>query len=390
MIISQANRLDSVEEYYFSKKLEEIRQLNREGRNVINLGIGSPDLMPSGKTIDTLITNAQQPDSHGYQSYRSIPELRAAIGRWYHKTYGVQIDAMNEILPLIGSKEGIMHISMAFLNHGDQVLIPDPGYPTYRSVSNLVGAQVLTYDLNPANNWKIDVEKLRNLNFGKVKIMWINFPHMPTGVTASREILVELIGLAKEKRFLLVNDNPYSLVLNDKPQSLMSIPGSYGVALELNSLSKSHNMAGWRLGWVVGRKDYVDTILKVKSNMDSGMFLPIQRAAIQALENSVEWHRQRNLTYSKRRELVWKIFDSLDCEFEKDQVGLFVWARLPEKVTDPEQFVNDILYKASVFITPGFIFGKNGTNYLRISLCTTEEKLMEALDRIKSYLKSQN
>ena len=382
MIIKEAKRLGSVEEYYFSKKLKQIAQLRSEGKNIINLGIGSPDLPPSKATIEALYQTAKDEKSHGYQSYVGIPELRQGIANWYKRTYNVALNFSNEILPLIGSKEGIMHISMAFINEGDTVLVPNPGYPTYTSVSNLVGAKIQYYNLDENKDWAIDITHLKSLDLKSVKAIWINYPNMPTGAQADENTLKELIKLAKENEFLIINDNPYSLILNDKPTSIFNLEGAKEVCLELNSLSKSHNMAGWRIGWVCGGSDYINSILKVKSNMDSGMFLGLQKAAIEALKSGKEWHDEVNAIYRERRVLVCEIFDLLKCTYNPKQVGLFVWAKVPDEVESVEKFVDNILYKADVFITPGFIFGTNGGRYVRASLCGTKESCAEALERI--------
>lgn len=384
MIIQPANRLSDVQEYYFSKKLKEIRELNASGKNIINLGIGSPDLAPSEETIKALTVTAESPSSHGYQSYTGIPEFRGAISSWMNSVYGVNFNAENEILPLMGSKEGIMHISMAFLNPGDKVLVPNPGYPTYTSVSNLVDAKIEFYDLDENNGWNVNLEALKQKDLSKVKLLWLNFPHMPTGAQADNEVLKELIALAKEKEFLIINDNPYSLILNPTPQSIFNLEGAREVCLELNSLSKSHNMAGWRIGWLTGTPEYIATVLRVKSNMDSGMFLGIQKAAIQALSNSMHWHNEQNKIYAERKKLIGEIFDYLKVSYDKNSVGMFVWAKVPNEVESVEKLVDDILYKANVFITPGFIFGSNGGRYIRASLCANEETIREALSRIKA------
>ena len=384
MIIQPANRLSDVQEYYFSKKLKEIRELNVSGKNIINLGIGSPDLAPSPETIEALIDTAEKTNTHGYQSYTGIPELRNAICSWMASTYGVDFKAENEILPLMGSKEGIMHISMAFLNPGDKVLVPDPGYPTYTSVSNLLDADIEFYDLDEQNGWNVDVERLKQKDLSKVKLLWLNFPHMPTGAKADVHILQELINLANENKFLIVNDNPYSLILNPKPRSIFNLKGSKDVCLELNSLSKSHNMAGWRIGWLSGSPEYISTVLRVKSNMDSGMFLGLQKAAVKALSNPMHWHEDQNNIYAKRRKLIEEIFDYLQVKYNPDSVGMFVWAKVPDSIDSVEKFVDDILYKANVFITPGFIFGSNGERFIRASLCASQETIKEALTRIKA------
>ncbi len=382
MIIPEAKRLSVVEEYYFSKKLKQIAQLRKDGKDIINLGIGSPDLAPSKATIEALYETAKNEKSHGYQSYNGIPELRSGIADWYKKTYGVELNPDNEILPLIGSKEGIMHISMAFINEGDTVLVPNPGYPTYTSVSNLVGAKIQYYNLDEKKDWSVDIENLKSMNLDAVKAIWINYPNMPTGAQADVNTLQELIKLAKQHKFLIINDNPYSLILNDKPTSIFSIPGAKEVCLELNSLSKSHNMAGWRIGWVCGGSDYINSIMKVKSNMDSGMFLGLQRAAVEALKNTAEWHADINKIYAERRKVVCKIFDAINCKYNPKQVGLFVWAKVPDEVKSVEEFVDDILFNADVFITPGFIFGSNGDRFIRASLCSPVETCEIALQRI--------
>ena len=385
-MIKTANRISNVEEYYFSRKLAEVRSLDTGEVRVINLGIGSPDQAPSPNAIDALIASAQNPANHGYQNYKGIPAFRKAIADFYTRTYGVSPDPETMILPLMGSKEGIMHISMAFVNEGEEVLIPNPGYPTYSSVANLVGATLRPYDLKESLNWGIDVDALRKQDLSRVKLMWINFPHMPTGRTASREELKQLVDLAREHQFLLVNDNPYSLVLNDEPVSLLSIDGAAGVALELNSLSKSHNMAGWRLGWVAGKKEFIDAVLKVKSNMDSGMFLGLQHAATEALNNNgAAWFSSLNRMYAERKQVAAAILEALGCTYAAKQSGLFVWAKAPDGIADVEKWIDEILYGTKVFITPGFIFGEAGRRFIRISLCSTVEKLQEALTRIERF-----
>ncbi|MEY3452053.1 MAG: hypothetical protein RL711_1881 [Bacteroidota bacterium] len=387
MVIPIANRLKQVEDYYFVKKLEEIAKLNAEGKNIINFGIGNPDMMPSKATIEALNTAAENPKNHGYQPYRGMPELRQAVADFYKKTYGVTIDPATEILPLLGSKEGILHLSMAFLNAGDQVLVPNPGYPTYSSNANLVEAEIVYYDLKDENNWQPDLEAIKKQDLSKVKIMWLNYPHMPTGTPADPIILKQIVDFAKTYKILICFDNPYSLVLNKTaPLSLLSIEGAKDVCIELNSLSKSFNMAGWRIGMMVGRADYLGAALKVKSNIDSGMFLPIQKAAIEALNNSDEWHAARNQVYESRRNWVYKIFDLLGFSYSTDQVGMFVWAKAPASIANIPAFSDQILYHANVFITPGVIFGSNGERFLRISLCVPEEKMEEAYGRISAWL----
>ncbi len=385
-MIEFADRIKSVEEYYFSKKLQEVRSLDRPGFPVINLGIGSPDLPPSDSTISALNATSVDAGSHGYQSYKGIAALREGIAQFYLRKYKVVLDSECMILPLMGSKEGIMHISMAFVNEGDEVLIPDPGYPTYASVSQLVGAHVTTYSLEESNNWQIDFEELESRDLSHVKLMWVNTPHMPTGSVISKENLERLIQLARRNNFLLVNDNPYSLILNDDPQSILSISGSESVCLELNSLSKSHNMPGWRVGWLAGNPAFIDAVLKVKSNMDSGMFLGIQKAAVQALSEPDSWFEELNNLYTKRKILACEILELLGCTYSKSQVGLFVWARVPEEVDSVEKWIDAILYESKVFITPGFIFGKAGEGYIRISLCANEEKLAEAKSRLSNWM----
>jgi aspartate/methionine/tyrosine aminotransferase len=380
-MISFANRIANVEEYYFSKKLAEVRRLDTPDFPTINLGIGSPDQMPSANAIDALIQTARKPGSHGYQNYKGVPALRQAIAAFSERTYNTKLDPETMILPLMGSKEGIMHIMMAFVDEGDEVLIPDPGYPTYGSVAKLVGAKVRTYAM------PVDINDLRSKDLSKVKIMWVNFPHMPTGATASKEELRQLVDLAREKQFLIVNDNPYSLILNKDPQSILAVPNAFEVALELNSLSKSHNMAGWRIGWVAGRADYIDAVLRVKSNMDSGMFLGLQQAAIEALGNDQTWFESVNKVYADRKVVAAQILDELGCVYSKDQSGLFVWARVSDQIADVEKWIDEILYGTKVFITPGFIFGENGSRYIRISLCAPVEKLKEALQRIQKWNK---
>ncbi|MCZ8216159.1 MAG: aminotransferase class I/II-fold pyridoxal phosphate-dependent enzyme [Cyclobacteriaceae bacterium] len=384
-MIINAKRIDQVEEYYFSKKLAEVRSLDSAAFPIINLGIGSPDMPPAPAVIAALTKAAENPAHHGYQNYKGVPALRQAIAAFHQRIYKVTLNPDTEILPLMGSKEGIMHVSMAFVNEGDEVLIPNPGYPTYSSVAKLVGAKLVSYDLDEANDWRIDIEALQQRDLSKVKLMWLNYPHMPTGTRAKHEDIIKLVALAKENNFLLVNDNPYSLILNDKPFSILSIPGAEDVVLELNSLSKSHNMAGWRIGWVAGKQTYVDAVLRVKSNMDSGMFLPLQLAAAEALGLGDDWFKQLNTIYAKRKMIAEQLLKQLGCSFSTAQSGLFVWAKVPDTVSQVEIFLDKILYEAKVFITPGFIFGSNGERFIRISLCATEEKLQEALIRIQLF-----
>jgi LL-diaminopimelate aminotransferase len=383
MKVKPADRTGKVKEYYFSQKLAQIARMGKDGADVINLGIGSPDQPPSENTLATLISYATRTNSHGYQSYNGAPALRKAFSDWYRKYFEVELDPEGEILPLLGSKEGIMHISMAFVNPGDEVLIPDPGYLTYSSVTNLVGGIVKKYDLEEKNGWYPDLSKLEATDLSKVKLMWVNYPSMPTGTPGSYELFDMLVSFATRHNILLCNDNPYSFILNKDYKSILHVQGAMECALELNSLSKSQNMAGWRVGMVAGSKDYIREILKVKSNMDSGMFLPVQMAAASALYNPESWYDKVNEVYRQRRKTVEAIMDLLDCRYDEKQVGLFLWGRIPANIESCEEFVEDILNTNHVFITPGFIFGKNGERYIRISLCATEERLKEALDRLK-------
>lgn len=382
MIIKPADRTLKVQEYYFSQKLAEIDRMRREGADVINLGIGSPDQPPSESTIEALTAEAHKPGSHGYQSYTGIPALRKAFADWYKKYFHVELNPENEILLLMGSKEGIMHISMAFVNPGDEVLVPDPGYPTYTSVTELVGGVVRKYDLLEKNNWIPDLEAIEKQDLSKVKLMWVNYPNMPTGAKASPALFEKLVAFSKRHGILLCNDNPYSFVLNNDYQSMLQVKDSRETVLELNSLSKSHNMAGWRVGMLAGGSEYIKTVLKVKSNMDSGMFLGLQKAAIEALNNPPSWYDKVNSVYVRRRKIVEEIMDLLNCSFDKKQSGLFVWGRIPDNIADCGSFIDNILRKVHVFITPGFIFGKNGERYIRISLCADENRLEEAKERI--------
>ena len=386
MIVKPADRTENVQEYYFSQKLAQIDKMRREGSDVINLGIGSPDQPPSENTVSALIAEAKKSDSHGYQSYTGIPALRKAFSEWYKKYFHVNLNPDNEILLLMGSKEGIMHISMAFVNPGDEVLVPDPGYPTYSSVTYLVGGIVRKYDLSEESGWLPDLESLEKSDLSKVKLMWVNYPHMPTGVKGSMDLFEKLFAFSKRHGILLCNDNPYSFILNNDYKSLLSVDGAKETVLELNSLSKSHNMAGWRIGMVAGHSDYIKSVLKVKSNMDSGMFLAMQMAAVEALNNHESWYTAVNTVYIRRRKIVEEIMDLLNCRYDKTQVGLFVWGRIPEDIPDCESYIEEMLMKTLVFITPGFIFGRNGERYIRISLCATEEKLNEAKNRIIRFM----
>jgi LL-diaminopimelate aminotransferase len=382
MKVKPADRTGSVQEYYFSQKLAQIDRMRREGADIINLGIGSPDQPPSANTVSALTEYAAKPGSHGYQSYTGIPALRKAFADWYKKYFSVELNPDNEILPLMGSKEGIMHITMAFVNPGDEVLIPDPGYPTYSSVTSLVGGIVRKYDLNKLNGWLPDLASIELTDLNKVKLMWVNYPNMPTGTKGSVKLFEKLVEFSLKHGILLCNDNPYSFILNKEYHSLLAADGAKETALELNSLSKSHNMAGWRIGMVAGHSGYIQEVLKVKSNMDSGMFLPMQMAAVEALNNPESWYDTVNAVYFRRRKIVEEIMEMLNCSFEKSQTGLFVWGQIPEEIINCEMFIEEILQKIHVFITPGFIFGKNGERFIRISLCATEEKLAEAKNRI--------
>ncbi|MEO8235445.1 MAG: aminotransferase class I/II-fold pyridoxal phosphate-dependent enzyme [Flavobacterium sp.] len=378
-MIKTANRLKTVEEYYFSSKLREVRELISQGRPVVNMGIGSPDLQPSKLVVQAMQNAMFDAVSHQYQSYQGLPELRQEIANFYKSNFQVDLNFNNEILPLMGSKEGIMHISIAFLNEGDEVLIPNPGYPTYVSVTNLVGAKPVFYDLIAENNWEPDFEYLEKTDLTKVKLMWVNYPHMPTGATGSLSLFEKLVAFAKKHQILLVNDNPYSFILNNNPISILQVAGAKEVALELNSLSKTYNMAGWRVGMVSGNVKYIDAILKVKSNMDSGMFYGIQKGAIEALKLNRSWFEEQNKIYYTRRNLVFQLADKLKCTYDENSVGLFVWAKLPIGITNSEDFVDELLYEKDLFITPGTIFGSNGEGYVRFSLCIAEEKIKEVL-----------
>jgi LL-diaminopimelate aminotransferase len=382
MKVKPADRTGKVREYYFSQKLAQIDRMRKDGADIINLGIGSPDQAPSENTLASLISYAVRPGSHGYQSYNGIQALRKAFSDWYKKYFRVDLDPDNEILPLMGSKEGIMHISMAFVNPGDEVLIPDPGYPTYTSVTDLVGGVARKYNLEEKNGWRPDLQTLEKSDLDSVKLMWINYPHMPTGTKGSVSLFEELVAFARRHNILLCNDNPYSFILNKDYLSLLEVSGAMDIALELNSLSKSQNMAGWRIGMVAGQSDYIREILKVKSNMDSGMFLPMQMAAVEALNNPDSWYETVNSVYIKRRKTVEEIMDLLKCRYDKNQVGMFLWGRIPDSIISSEEYIEEILNKLHVFITPGFIFGDNGERYIRISLCANEQRLAEAKDRI--------
>ena len=377
-----ARRLDSVKEYYFSKKLKEIAQLNANGADIISLGIGGPDRPPHRDVIDTLCSEAAVPSNHSYQPYVGIPQLRQAFAAWYLRFYGVSLDANSEIQPLIGSKEGILHTTLAFVNPGDGVLVPNPGYPTYSSVSRLAEAEIFTYDLLEDNNWQPDFDQLEAMPLDKIKLMWVNYPNMPTGAQASMELFQRLVDFGKRHGIVIVNDNPYSFILHEKPLSILSVPGAKDIAIEMNSMSKSHNMAGWRIGMLASNPQFIQWILKVKSNIDSGQFKPMMLAAVKALEAPDSWYEDVNATYSRRRKIAEKIMATLGCSFDPRQGGLFLWGKIADDMESAEAVSDMLLYDARVFITPGFIFGSNGNRYIRISLCATEEKMNEALERI--------
>jgi LL-diaminopimelate aminotransferase len=380
-MISAAKRLDTVQEYYFSHKLREVRNLQLAGKPIINMGIGSPDLDPPKAVLEAMQQSLFDAGAHKYQSYQGLPELRKAIANFYKEKYQVDSNPENEILPLMGSKEGIMHISMAFLNEGDGVLIPNPGYPTYTSVTNLLVAKPLFYNLSEENGWQPNFEELEKQDLSKVKIMWVNYPHMPTGTNATLETFEKLIAFGKKHQILIINDNPYSFVLNEKPMSILSVEGAKEVALELNSLSKTFNMAGWRVGMLLGKASYINEVLKVKSNMDSGMFYGIQKGAIKALEMSNDWFLAQNKIYEERRNLIWQLVDKLGCTYEKDSTGLFVWAKISAGKKS-EELTDSILYDKDIFITPGTVFGSQGEGYIRFSLCVTSEIIKEAIGRV--------
>ena len=380
-MMKAAKRLDTVQEYYFSKKLREVRALLAAGKPIINMGIGSPDLQPPPAVIEAIQQAVLQEGAHKYQSYQGLPAFRQAVADFYQKNYHVVVNPENEILPLMGSKEGILHISMAFLNKGDQVLIPNPGYPTYTSVTNLVEAVPVFYDLISENNWEPNFKQLEQQDLSTVKLMWVNYPHMPTGAKATENLFKKLIAFGKKHQLLIINDNPYSFVLNDTPLSILGTEGAKETAIELNSLSKSFNMAGWRVGMLLGAKPILEEVLKVKTQMDSGMFYGIQQGAIAALKVSSGWFENMNEIYQKRRKLIWQIAEALDCTFDKNTSGMFVWAKIPAG-KKAENIVDDLLYKHHIFIAPGTIFGSKGEGYIRFSLCVPEEKIKEALDRL--------
>ena len=382
--IQPADRLSLVQEYYFSRKLKEVARLNAEGRDIISLAIGSPDMPPSPQTVDKLCEVARKDDTHGYQPTMGTPELRKAMAGFYSRWYGVTLNPDNEVLPLIGSKEGILHVTLAFVNPGDAVLVPDPGYPTYTSLSKLLGARIINYNLREDNGWQPDFDELEQMDLSDVKLMWTNYPNMPTGGNARMETYERLVDFARRKGIVVVNDNPYSLILNDHPLSLLQVEGAKECCIEFNSMSKSHNMPGWRVGLCATNATFISWILKVKSNIDSGTFRGIQLAAAEAYANDQEWHRMANIdTYARRRRLAEQIMTTLQCTFDPMQVGMFLWGRIPDSYDDVETLTERVLHEARVFITPGFIFGENGRRYIRISLCAKEEKMQEALRRIE-------
>ena len=384
MLIPPAQRLAAVQEYYFSRKLQEIAALRAQGVQVINLGIGSPDLPPEPSVVEEVVRQSRDRQNHAYQSYRGIPQLREAFADWYGRHFGVGLDPETEILPLMGSKEGILHLSMSFLDPGDAVLIPNPGYPTYAAEARLAGADVRFYPLTENGDWMPDLGRLESTDLSNVKMMWLNYPHMPTGAAATPELFRQLVAFARRHRILLVNDNPYSFVLNDHPLSLLSTPGAKEVALELNSLSKSHNMAGWRLGCLAGRADYLQAVLRFKSNMDSGMFQPLQAAAARALQLGPDWYRSLNTVYRERRDLAVDLLRKIGCRLREKQVGMFLWAEAPAAWADGYELSDHLLREAAVFLTPGGIFGENGRRYVRLSLCSDHETLREAARRIEA------
>lgn len=380
-MIEFADRLHTVQEYYFSKKLREVRQLIADGKSIINIGIGSPDLEPPNEVIAEIQKAVSQVGVHKYQSYQGLPEFRNAVANFYSEKFTVSLNAESEVLPLMGSKEGILHISLAVLNKDDEVLIPNPGYPTYTSVTNLVGAKPVFYDLIAENNYQPNFQELEQQDLSKVKLMWVNYPHMPTGAKATKDTFKKLISFGKKHNILIVNDNPYSFILNDNTQSILAVEGAKEVALELNSLSKSFNMAGWRVGMLLGNQDFINQILKVKTQQDSGMFYGIQKGAIEALKLSNDWFENQNEIYEKRRELVWQLAEKLNCSFDKSASGMFVWAKLPEGKS-ARKMVDDLLYNHHIFVAPGTIFGTNGEGYIRFSLCVSAKKIKEAISRI--------
>jgi len=382
--IQPADRLSLVQEYYFSRKLKEVARLNAEGKDIISLAIGSPDMPPSPQTIDRLCQVAQLPEAHGYQPTMGTPELRQAMAGFYKRWYDIDLDPATEVLPLIGSKEGILHVTLAFVNPGDKVLVPNPGYPTYTSLSKLLGAKIINYNLREDNGWQPDFDELEQMDLTGVRLMWTNYPNMPTGGNAKRETYERLVDFARSHGIVVVNDNPYSFILNRQPISLLQVPGAKECCIEFNSMSKSHNMPGWRVGLCATNKQFISWILKVKSNIDSGTFRGIQLAAAEAYANDEAWHQEANYdTYRRRRDIAEEIMRTLGCTYDPAQVGMFLWGRIPEPYDDAEVITERVLHEARVFITPGFIFGSNGRRYIRISLCAKDEKMQQALERIR-------
>ena len=388
MEFKPADRISAVSEYYFSRKLKEVAQLNAEGKDIISLAIGSPDMPPSPATIQTLCDNAKKADAHGYQPTVGIPELRKAMSKFYKRWYDVDLDPATEIQPLIGSKEGILHVTLALCNPGDKVLVPNPGYPTYTALSKILGQQIVNYDLREDNGWHPDFDQLEAMDLQGVKLMWTNYPNMPTGGRATRELYEQLVDFARRHHIIIVNDNPYSFILNrDEHLSILQVPGAKECCIEFNSMSKSHNMPGWRVGMLATNAQFVQWILRIKSNIDSGTFRPLQLAAAQAYENSDDWHTEANIaTYASRRKIAEAIMTELGCRFDPTQQGMFLWGKIPDSIANVEDLTERVLHEARVFITPGFIFGSNGERYIRISLCAKDEKMQEALKRIKTTL----
>lgn len=383
--ISPAQRVNEIKEYWFAGKMREVARMNAEGQDVVSLGVGGPDRMPAPEVVEALCESAHKENNHTYQIASGIPQLREAMSRWYKRNYDVDLDPEAEVLPLIGSKEGVLHISLAFVNPGDKVLVPNPGYMTYTGVSRMLGADIIPYDLKAEDGWMPDFEQLERIaSEGDVKLMWVNYPNMPTGACADRKLFEKLIAFGKRHGIVIVHDNPYSFILNDNPQSLLSIPGAKDIAIELNSLSKSHNMSGWRMGMVASNPEFVGWVRKMKSNIDSGQFKPVMEAAIKALDLEDDWYKELNKVYSERRVVAEKIMEALGCSYDPAQRGLFLWGRLPEGVSDSASFTDRVLHEAKVFIVPGFIFGSNGEGYIRISLCSPVERMEVALERVKS------
>ncbi|MCX4277161.1 MULTISPECIES: pyridoxal phosphate-dependent aminotransferase [Muribaculum] len=387
--IVPAKRVSEIQEYYFSRRLREVAQLNAQGADIISLGIGGPDRPPHSSVISTLADEAAKPGNHSYQPYVGIPQLRQAMADWYNRWYGVTLNPDTEIQPLIGSKEGILHVSLAFLNPGDGVLVPNPGYPTYTSVSRLAQAEIFNYDLTEEGGWMPDFDALERLPLDRIKLMWINYPHMPTGTPASLELFEKIVAFGKKHNIVIAHDNPYSFILNEKPLSLLQVDGARDIAIEMNSMSKSHNMAGWRVGMLASNPTFINWILKVKSNIDSGQFKPLMLAAVKGLEADKDWYDEVNATYASRRKVAEEIMSALNCTFDPRQKGLFLWGRIPDDEASSESLADRVLYEGRVFITPGFIFGSNGDRYIRISLCATEENMRKALDRINKMNNKQ-